>query len=59
MTRKEDRKEGKRIKRKGKKETRLASFTGDLRKMENQVWRLCSQQSAAQNHAGVMVRHHG
>lgn len=47
MTRKEDReegrKEGKRIKRKGKKENRVGLLTGDLKKMENQVWRLCSQ----------------
>lgn len=45
MTRKGDRKEVKRIKRKGKKENWVGLLTGGLRKMENQVWRLCSLQS--------------
>ena len=56
---KEGRQERKERNKEERKERKwVGLLTGELRKMENQVWRLCSQQSCPKP-CWAMVRHHG
>lgn len=58
MTRKEDRKEGEKNKGKERKKTRLACSQEILERWRTRFGGSVAS-SHAQNHAGVMVGHHG